>query len=99
MLKSSDGATSAFSRGSALQLYFAERYRCVAPYRSTFWCRLAAPLIPTILCRHLGVRRWELRGTGQLRAALREGAGILLTANHCRWADPVVLAAGCSSSP
>jgi 1-acyl-sn-glycerol-3-phosphate acyltransferase len=74
-----------------VQLYFAEPYRFVPPYRSTRWCRLLAPFIPAILRRHLRVARWELRGVGHLREALRQGAGILLTSNHCRWPDPVVL--------
>jgi 1-acyl-sn-glycerol-3-phosphate acyltransferase len=76
-----------------LQLYFAEPYRFVPPYRGTFWCRLAAPLIPTVLRRYLSVRRWEVRGGDRLREALRRRDGILLTSNHCRWADPVVVAA------
>jgi len=75
-----------------LQLYFAEPYRLVPPYQSTFWCRLVAPFLPAFLRRHLGVRRWEVRRGDQLREALRQRTGILLTSNHCRWADPVVLA-------
>jgi 1-acyl-sn-glycerol-3-phosphate acyltransferase len=74
-----------------VQLYFAEPYRFVPPYRSTRWCRLLAPFIPAILRWHLRVVRWELRGVDHLREALRQGAGILLTSNHCRWPDPVVL--------
>jgi hypothetical protein len=34
----------------------------------------------------------EFRGLRYLRESYRQGAGILLTPNHCRWADPLVLA-------
>jgi 1-acyl-sn-glycerol-3-phosphate acyltransferase len=74
-----------------LQRYFTEPYRFIPPYRSTFWCRLARRPIRGHLRRRLGVPRWHFEGLDFLRDSLGRGAGVLVTANHCRWSDPVVL--------
>jgi hypothetical protein len=74
-----------------VQRYFAEPYRFVPPYRSTFWCRVFEHVLPSRLRRGLGVYRWHFEGLEHLRASLERGAGVLLAANHCRWADPVVV--------
>jgi hypothetical protein len=74
-----------------LQRYFTEPYRFIPPYPSTLWCRLATPIGRPILRGRMRVARWQFRGTEALSDALRRGAGVLLTPNHCRWADPLVL--------
>jgi 1-acyl-sn-glycerol-3-phosphate acyltransferase len=71
--------------------YFAEPYRFVPPYRGKFWCWVARHLIPRHLRYNLCVPRWQFEGLEHLRQSLGEGAGILLTPNHSRWPDPVVL--------
>ncbi len=76
-----------------LERYFAEPYRFIPPYRSTFWCRIAR----LFLFRHLrgkhGVHRFQTDGAEHFLASIKAGAGILLTPNHCRWADPLVMGA------
>jgi 1-acyl-sn-glycerol-3-phosphate acyltransferase len=76
--------------GAVVQRYFAEPYRFVAPYRGKFWCRVFAPVLPARL-RRLGVYRFHFEGLQHLQASLERGAGVLLTSNHCRWADPAVI--------
>jgi 1-acyl-sn-glycerol-3-phosphate acyltransferase len=74
-----------------LQRYFLEPYRFVPPYRGKFWCRLAGHIMPNHLRRGMGVPRWRFQGVDHLRDSLAKGAGILLSVNHCRRADPVLL--------
>jgi 1-acyl-sn-glycerol-3-phosphate acyltransferase len=74
-----------------VQRYFSEPYRFIAPYRSTFWCRIARYLIPRQLRRKMQVKRWHFQGLDRFRASRAAGAGILLASNHCRWPDPLVL--------
>lgn len=74
-----------------MERYFLEPYRFIPPFRSTFWCRIAARLIPRHLRRSMGVKLWQFRGTELLEASIRNGAGVLLAPNHCRWSDPMVL--------
>jgi 1-acyl-sn-glycerol-3-phosphate acyltransferase len=74
-----------------IQRYFAEPYRFVAPYRGRFWCRVGRGIMPRHLRRVLRVRRFEFQGQDLLSRSVRDGAGVLLAANHCRQADPVVL--------
>ncbi len=73
-----------------LQRYFSEPYRFIPPYRSTFWCRVCRPIVRPYL-RRLALERWQFQGLERLQTSLREGAGIVLAANHCRWADAAVL--------
>src|SRR5277367_4817872 len=84
-------ATDAGWSASLVQRYFPEPYRFIAPYRSTFWCRIARYLIPRQLRRNMQVTRWQFQGLDRLRASLAAGAGVMLASNHCRWPDPLVL--------
>jgi 1-acyl-sn-glycerol-3-phosphate acyltransferase len=67
-------------------------YTFVPPDYGTFWVRLLAPLV---LRRYLrsshGVESYELVGVERLRASVRAGHGIMLTPNHSRPCDPMVL--------
>lgn len=74
----------------ARQRYFTEPYRFIPPYRSSWWCRLAAPIVRPYL-RSQAVARLHFRGLDELRASLKEGAGILLAANHCRYVDAAIM--------
>lgn len=68
-------------------------YQFIPPHRGT--------LMPTIAqwtkmyARHLrtkeGVESYEVRDADKLRESLRAGHGILLTPNHCRTADALVM--------
>jgi 1-acyl-sn-glycerol-3-phosphate acyltransferase len=75
------------------QRYFLEPYRFVPPYRSRLWCRFATPLLPQHLRKKMGVHRIEFRGLEHFRDSIRQEAGVVLTPNHCRWADGMVMAA------
>jgi AcrR family transcriptional regulator len=75
------------------QRYFLEPYRFVAPYRGKFWCRVAKHVMPRHLRKNMGVPRWHFQGGEHILDSLSKNAGILLAANHVRWADPVVLGA------
>jgi len=74
-----------------LERYFLEPYRFIPPFRSTFWCKLARRVVLRQLRKKLGVVRWQFAGLEHLRASLAGGAGVLLTPNHCRWADPMLM--------
>jgi hypothetical protein len=74
-----------------LERYFLEPYRFIPPYRGTRWCRLARWVVPRHLRNKMGVARCHFEGMEHFKAALEQKAGILLSCNHCRWADPMVL--------
>lgn len=74
-----------------MERYFLEPYRFIPPFRSTVWCRLARPVVNRHLRRTLGVVRTQFAGVEHLCDSLDRGAGILLTPNHCRWADPMLM--------
>src|SRR5439155_14656257 len=76
---------------SVVSRYFDEPYTFVPPYRGKFWLRLARPFGARYLRRRRNVHRCDFRGTEHLEASLKAGAGILLTPNHCRWADGSVV--------
>lgn len=66
-------------------------YEFVPPHRGNRWPRLLNFLTPHVLRSRYGVTRVELRGIETLSELQRAGHSILLTPNHCRTADPVVL--------
>jgi 1-acyl-sn-glycerol-3-phosphate acyltransferase len=74
-----------------MRRYFTEPYRFVPPYRSTRWAKVFGLLLPRHLRRRFGVSRWHFQGTEHLLDSMRQSAGVILAANHCRWADPAVL--------
>ncbi|MFO0845665.1 MAG: 1-acyl-sn-glycerol-3-phosphate acyltransferase [Gemmataceae bacterium] len=74
-----------------MQRYFVEPYRFIPPFRGTFWFWAAGRYVLRNLKRKLGVVRWHFDGVELLRRSLDREAGILLTPNHSRWADPPVL--------
>jgi 1-acyl-sn-glycerol-3-phosphate acyltransferase len=75
-----------------LERYFVEPYRFIPPYPGTLWCRLLGRgLVARQLKRKLGVVRWHTTGLDLLRKSFDHKAGVLLSANHSRWADPMVM--------
>src|SRR4051812_30207604 len=68
-------------------------YVPVPPYRGTLWPRALNLYLPRYLRRRYGTRRVEVVGADKLRASIAAGHGILITPNHCRDEDPLILSA------
>jgi hypothetical protein len=67
-------------------------YQFVPPNYGTVWPRLLGRfLLPHYLRSSHGVESHELIGVERLRASVDMRHGILLTPNHCRPCDPMVL--------
>jgi 1-acyl-sn-glycerol-3-phosphate acyltransferase len=67
-------------------------YEFVPPAYGTFWARLLGRfLLPHYLRSSHGVESYELIGVERLRTSVEARHGILLTPNHCRPCDPMVL--------
>jgi len=73
------------------QRYFLEPYRFVAPYRGKFWCGVAMHVMPLHLRQKMGVHECHFQGVEHLQDSIDRKAGVLLAANHVRWADPLVV--------
>ncbi len=74
-----------------MQRYFTEPYRFIPPHRGKWWCHVSRLYMPYHMRHGMGVRRIAFEGTEHLTDSLAKGAGIMLCANHCRRADPVVV--------
>lgn len=70
-----------------------KRYQFIPPHRGTWWPAMIQRLrlFDRYLRRKEGVTEYEIRHADRLRASLQAGYGILLTPNHCRNGDPLVL--------
>ena len=66
-------------------------YEFIPPHRGRFWATLLNLYLPFHLNRQWGLTSVECRGVEQLRESLSSGHGILLTPNHCRPCDPMVM--------
>ena len=75
------------------QILIEKPYRFIPPHRGTWWPTVIRDSnLPGLWLRRTeGVEGYELRGTEHLKKSLREGHGILLTPNHSRLADPLVM--------
>lgn len=67
-------------------------YEFVPPHRGTFWPKALKSFLPLYLDRLHGVAEVELLGTERLRKSVEAGHGIMITPNHCRPPDPMVVA-------
>jgi 1-acyl-sn-glycerol-3-phosphate acyltransferase len=67
-------------------------YRFIPPVPGTFWPRLLGRfLLPHVVRSDHGVESSEWIGVERLKASIEAGHGVLLTSNHCRPCDPMVL--------
>ena len=68
-------------------------YHFVPPHRGSWWPSFAQRLglVERYLRKHDGVVAAEVRGADRLSASIAAGHGVLLTPNHCRPADPLVM--------
>lgn len=68
-------------------------YQFQPPFRRNVypWLLQRLRLVDRFLHRFEGVESYELRGIDHLKESLRQGAGIILAPNHCRYADPIAM--------
>jgi 1-acyl-sn-glycerol-3-phosphate acyltransferase len=66
-------------------------YRFVPPFHSRAGVNLLCRFLPGYLRKSHGIARVDLHGAERLRRSVEAGHGILLTPNHCRPSDPMVL--------
>ncbi|MCU0713803.1 MAG: 1-acyl-sn-glycerol-3-phosphate acyltransferase [Pirellula sp.] len=69
-------------------------YQFVPPYRGNWlpWLILKSGLVHRHLRKYEGVVDCHLHGIDHLRESMRQGHGVLLAPNHCRYADPLLMA-------
>jgi 1-acyl-sn-glycerol-3-phosphate acyltransferase len=69
-------------------------YQFVPPHRGSFlpWAIIKLGIVPWYLKKFEGVVSHQLHGVDHLRESMRLGHGVLLAPNHCRYADPFVMA-------
>lgn len=74
-------------------ILFEKPYKFIPPHRGNWWPTLIRDLnLHGIWLRRAeGVASYEVRGRHHLIESLRAGHGILLTPNHCRLSDPLVM--------
>lgn len=72
-------------------IVFDKPYEFIPPYHSGFWPAVVKLYLSRYLRRSYGVHSVESRGTEHLQASIDAGHGVLLTPNHCRPCDPLVL--------
>lgn len=70
-------------------------YVFVPPYHGKWWPRFLQLFARRNLRRDFGVEEVRCEGLDRLRASLSAGHGVLLTPNHCRPCDPLVVAEMC----
>ncbi len=66
-------------------------YRFVPPKAGRFWPMLLRFVLPSYLNKSHGIESHELLGVDRLKASVAAGHGIMLTPNHCRPCDPMVV--------
>ncbi len=68
-------------------------YVPVPPHRGRLWPTILRLYVPHMIRRKYGVVRVETLHAERLAASIRAGHGVLITPNHCRDEDPMVLGA------
>ncbi len=67
-------------------------YRFFPPFHGRIWARVVRAIMPRVYRSRYGVTRVQTLGHEKLSQSIAAGHGILLTPNHCRESDPLVLA-------
>lgn len=70
-------------------------YAFIPPYQGTWWPRFLQLFGRRKLRREFGLVDLQLRGLEHLRSSLAAGHGIMLTPNHCRPNDPLIISELC----
>ena len=73
------------------KLVIEDPYAFVPPARGTFWVHVFTPLLAPYLRLSHGIADVRLTGGDLLQRSISAGSGILLTPNHVRLSDPMVL--------
>lgn len=76
-----------------MTVVFERPYEFVPPHRGNLWPTMIQKLrlVDFYLAWKQGVKSFECRGLDSLRDSIDRGDGIVLTPNHCRYSDPLVL--------
>ncbi|OGA52084.1 MAG: hypothetical protein A3G24_16590 [Betaproteobacteria bacterium RIFCSPLOWO2_12_FULL_62_13] len=74
------------------KIVVAKPYRFVPPHRGSFWPGLLLQCVPFYLRAGHGVTNVTCRGVDRLRTSIQAGHAVVLTPNHCRPCDPMVIA-------
>lgn len=74
------------------QIVIDKPYQFIPPHRGHLWPRLLSLYVRRHRAKNFGITHVHVRGTEHLLSSLRAGHGILLTPNHVRDCDPLVLA-------
>lgn len=76
-----------------MSVVFDRPYEFVPPHHGDWWPNFIQlfRIVDYYLRKKEGVVSHECRGLDHFRRSLERGDGILLTPNHCRYADPLVL--------
>ena len=67
------------------------KYQFVPPHRGLVWPRLLRPAVLAWLKYRQQISRIDVEGSEQIAALRQAGHGVLLTPNHCRMTDALVL--------
>ena len=70
-----------------------EPYEFVPPGRSKWWPRIVGLFLNRYLRQKFDIHSVECRNVERLTASIEAGHGVMMTPNHCRASDPVVLGA------
>jgi 1-acyl-sn-glycerol-3-phosphate acyltransferase len=70
-------------------------YKFIKPGRSKFWLKLFELYIPRYLRKSHGIHSWEIIGKEHLEKSIKQKYSIMLTPNHCRPADPMLIGMLC----
>ena len=68
-----------------------EPYKFVPPGRSDWWPRIVGLVLNRHLRKEHAIHSVECREAQRIRDSLTAGHGVLITPNHCRLSDPMVL--------
>ncbi len=79
-------------------IHLTKPYSFVPPHEGTFVPTLMRYVLPYYLKRTWGITHVRCIGTEKLKASLAQGAGVMLSPNHCRPCDPMVMGALASES-
>jgi 1-acyl-sn-glycerol-3-phosphate acyltransferase len=66
-------------------------YVPVPPHRGKFWPKILGIYLPRFLRKKYGVTRIEFLHADRLKESIASGNGVLLTPNHCRDEDPLIM--------